>query len=110
MYSGLQSRDARGGDASISFGRERPWLLRLGSRGRVEGVMKRKTRAIVLGLALAGLQLAGACSSEKNCDEKASSIEACYACVGIKDQGATLSTPCKEFSFEQGKTCRCKPL
>jgi|WetSurSiteA1Bulk_404760.scaffolds.fasta_scaffold174703_2 hypothetical protein len=72
--------------------------------------MKRTTRAIVLGLALAGLQLAGACSSEKNCDGQASSIGACYACVGIQDQGGTLRTPCKDFTFEQGKTCRCTPL
>lgn len=72
--------------------------------------MKRINRPTVFALAIVGFQLASACSKEKNCDSQASSISACYACVGIEDKGATLETPCKDFTFTQDKTCRCKPF
>ena len=66
-------------------------------------------RPILFVLLSAGA-FAGASCTEKNCDSKASSIEACYDCVGIEDKGSTINTPCKEFDFAQGKTCRCKPF
>ena len=72
--------------------------------------MKRMNRTTVLISAFTAFQLVSSCSKEKNCDSQAASISACYACVGIEDRGATIVTPCKDFTFTQDKTCRCTPL
>jgi hypothetical protein len=75
------------------------------------GSVSRLNRALVFVLAFAAFQVGSACSHEKNCDSKASSLAACYDCVGIQDVGGgMIKTPCQEFTFTEGKTCRCKPL